>query len=598
SQPPGSRLQRQSYRAKFPSPRAVSSPVRAITLHMPIDTMLPTDVWDYIVVGGGLAGSVVSSRLLALNNTAKILVIEAGANAAGRTDILYVNSTNLIQGDFDWNYFTTPQPQLNNRTIQSAAGKGLGGGSLINTCKLSHGGWMRGARVDYDEWAELVNDSRWGYDGQLPFFKSSEEFWTKANADEHGYDGPLKVEVPSITGRVYPLRDAVYASYESVGIEALPGLDANSGQNLGFGEIAENRRNGARQIAPKYYPLDGVTVMTNTLVEKILLQSDNSSGSGDLVATGVRLANGTEILGKEIIAAAGAYRTPQLLMLSGIGPSDELAKHGIDIKVESPDVGQNFADHAFFTYNWRLSPEYQNVTVDSGNPLFFESQYGLGQPNNFVASFNIEDKAGFIAAITEEEGAAPDPATHPLLKNERTLMEGFVLYVNTDPSLPSNSTYLTTANVALNPTSRGSVTLSSADPATAPLINPNFFASGVDRFVWRDSIRRMTRMMIGGDSPLSQGIVEAEATTGGLKPFTLESTDEEIEERIRASVIGTYHPMGTCAMGKVVDSNLRVKGVSNLRVVDASVFPTIITAHIQAAVYALAEQAAEIIASS
>ncbi|WYZ40069.1 hypothetical protein EsH8_IV_000410 [Colletotrichum jinshuiense] len=549
--------------------------------------MLATDVWDYIVVGGGLAGSVVSNRLLALNNTAKILVIEAGQNAAGRTDILYVNSTNLIQGDFDWNYFSTPQAQLNNRVIQSAAGKGLGGG------------WMRGARVDYDEWAQLVNDSRWNYDNQLPYFKRSEEYWTNdTNPDEHGHDGPMKIEAPSVTGRVYPLRDAVYASYESVGIKALPGLDANAGENIGFGEISENRRNGVRQIASEYYPLGGVTVLTDTLVEKVLLRHDNSSSSNDLVATGVRLANGTEIRGKEIIAAAGAYRTPQLLMLSGIGPADILKQYGIDQKVDSPQVGKNFADHAFFTANWRLSPQYRNSTVDSGNPLFFQPQYGVGQPNNFVASFNVEDKDGLIEAITKEEGSTPDPKTHPLLKNERTLMEGFVLYVNTDPSLPSNSTYLTTANVGLHPTARGTVTIASSDPSTPPLIDPNFFGSEVDRFVWRDSIRRMTRMMVGGDSPLSQGIVESEAAPAGLKPFTLESTDEEIEERIRATAIGTYHPMGTCAMGKVVDGDLRVKGVSNLRVVDASVFPTIITAHIQAAVYALAEQAAEVIASS
>ncbi|GKT95570.1 glucose dehydrogenase [Colletotrichum tofieldiae] len=495
--------------------------------------MLPTDVWDYIVVGGGLAGSVVSSRLLALNNTAKILVIEAGRSAAGRTDILYVNSTNLIQGEFDWNYFSTPQAQLNNRVIQSASGKGLGGGSLINTC-----GWMRGARVDYDEWAQLVNDSRWSYDSQLPYFKRSEEYWTDhVNPDEHGHHGPLKIEVPSVTGRVYPLRDAVYESYETVGITALPGLDANAGENIGFGEISENRRNGVRQIASEYYSLDGVTILTDTLVEKVLLQSDNSSSTDNLVATGVRLADGTEIRGKEIIAAAGAYRTPQLLMLSGIGPADELKQHGIEQKVDSPEVGKNFADHAFFTANWRLSPKYRNSTVDSGNPLFFQQQYGLGQPNNFVASFNVEDKDGLVDAIAKEEGKTPDPATHPLLKNERTLMEGFVLYVNTNPSLPSNSTYLTTANVGLHPTARGSVRLGSSNPYTPPLINPNFFGSEVDRFVWRDSIRRMTRMMVGGNSPLSQGIVEAEAAPAGLKPFTLESTDEEIDERIRASVM-------------------------------------------------------------
>ncbi|KAK1637316.1 GMC oxidoreductase-domain-containing protein [Colletotrichum phormii] len=461
--------------------------------------MLPTDVWDYIV----------------------ILVIEAGSSAAGRTDILYVNSTNLISGDFDWNYYSTPQSQLNNRVIQSAAGKGLGGGSLINTC-----GWMRGARVDYDEWADLVNDSRWSYDSQLPFFKRSEAYWTDVNADEHGFDGPLKVEDPSVTGRVYPLRDAVYVSYESIGIKALPGLDANAGQNLGFGEIAENRRNGVRQIASEYYPLDGIMVMTDTLVEKILLRSDNNSSSsaGTLVATGVRLANGTEILGKEIIAAAA-----------------DALRHR--------PVGKNFADHAFFTYNWRLSPQYRNSTVDSGNSLFFQPQYGLGQPNHFVASFGVEDKDGLVAAITEEEGSAPDAATHPLLKNERIHMEGFVLYVNTNPALPSNSTYLTTANVGLHPTSRGSVTLNSADPREAPLIDPNFFGSEVDRFVWRDSIRRMTRMMIGGESPLSQGIVEAEAAPEGLKPFTLPCS--------RQSSRFTSRPLCTLSPSRLLKSLLR-----------------------------------------
>ncbi|KAF5528611.1 Oxygen-dependent choline dehydrogenase [Colletotrichum aenigma] len=559
--------------------------------------MLPAEVWDYIVVGGGLAGTVVSSRLLALKSSAKILVIEAGQSAAGRSDILYVNSTNLIQGDFDWNDYSIPQPQLDNRTIQMAAGKGLGGGSLINTCKYpSSSGWMRGARVDYDEWAELVNDSRWSYESQLPYFKRTEEYWTRdVNPEEHGHEGPLKIEVPSVTGRVYPLRDAVLDSYASVGIEALPGLDANGGTNIGVGEISENRRNGVRQITPEYYRLDGAAVMTGSLVEKVLIDEDSL---GNLVATGVRLANGTEIRGKQVIAAAGAYRTPQLLMLSGIGPSDVLQQHGIEQKVDLPEVGRNFADHPFFIANWRLAPEYRNTTVDSGNPLFFKPEYGLGQPNNFVASFNVEDKTGLAEAISNEKGKTPDAETHPLLKDERTLMEAFVLYVNTNPSLPSNYTYLTTANVGLLPTSRGSVTIASRNPETPPVINPNFFASEIDRFVWRDSIRRMIRMMVGGESTLSRGIVEAEAPPAGLEALTVDSTDEEIEARIRAAVIGTYHPMGTCAMGKVVDSDLRVKGVANLSVVDASVFPTIITAHIQAAVYALAEQAAEIIASS
>lgn len=401
---------------------------------------------------------------------------------------------------------------------------------------------MRGSKVDFDEWASLAEDSRWSYDGLLPYFKSTESFWnSNTNPSQHGYDGPLKVEVPSTTGRVYPLRDAVFNSYEAVGIEALPGLDANTGDNLGFGEIAENRRNGKRQIASEYYPLDGITVLTGSLVEKILLENvstDNGNRSGNkLIATGVRLVNGTEFRGKEIIASAGAYRTPQLLMLSGIGPAEVLSEFGIEQKLDAPEVGQGLADHLFFTTEWKLAPEHRLDTVDSGDPLFSEAQYGLGQPNNFVASYGVSDVSGLAQAIASDEGQAPVPDAHPLLKETRTLFEAFVLYTNFDPTLPTNSSYLTAANVGLLPTSRGSVSISSSDPTVPPVINPNFFASEVDRFVWRDGLRKTIKMMVGGETPLSQGIVLGEAPPAGLSALTVDSTDDEIDARIRATAM-------------------------------------------------------------
>lgn len=403
---------------------------------------------------------------------------------------------------------------------------------------------MRGSKVDFEEWASLANDSRWGYDGLLPYFRSTESFWNNStNPDQHGYDGPLKVEVPSTTGRVYPLRDAVFNSYEAVGIEALPGLDANAGKNLGFGEIAENRRNGKRQIASKYYSLTGITVLTETLVEKILLEDvamnngSSSSGGNKIVATGVRLVNGTEFRGREIIASAGSYRTPQLLMLSGIGPAEVLSEYDIEQKLNAPEVGQGLADHLFLTTEWKLAPDYSLDTVDSGNPLFSESQYGLGQPNNFVASYGVSDVPGLTDAISSDEGQVPDPNSHWLLKETRTFFEAFVLYTNFDSTLPSNSSYITAANVGLFPTSRGSVSINSSDPTVPPVINPNFFASEVDRFVWRDGLRRVIKMMLGGDSPLSQDIVVGEAPPAGLPALTLDSTDEEIEARIRATAM-------------------------------------------------------------
>lgn len=403
---------------------------------------------------------------------------------------------------------------------------------------------MRGSKVDFEEWASLANDSRWGYDGLLPYFRSTESFWNNStNPNQHGYNGPLKVEVPTTTGRVYPLRDAVFNSYEAVGIEALPGLDANAVDNLGFGEIAENRRNGKRQIASKYYPLDGITVLTESLVEKILLEDvakNNESSSLDgnkVVAIGVRLVNGTEFRGKEIIASAGSYRTPQLLMLSGVGPAEVLSEYGIEQKVDVPEVGQGLADHLFLTTAWKLAPEYRMDTVDSGNTLFSEPQYGLGQPNNFVASYGVSDIPGLTRAISSDEGQATEPHTNWLLKEARTLFEAFVLYTNLDPTLPSNDSYLTVANVGLLPTSRGSVSISSSDPMDPPVINPNFFATEVDRFVWRYGLRKVIKMMVGGESPLSQGIVVGEAPPAGLPALTVDSTDDEIDARIRATAM-------------------------------------------------------------
>lgn len=283
-------------------------------------------------------------------------------------------------------------------------------------------------------------------------------------------------------------------------------------------------------------------------------------------------------------------------MLSGIGPADTLASFGIKQVVDAPEVGQNFADHVFYTTEWQLAPGYQKDTVDSGNPLFSEPQYGLGVPNNFVASFTVNDTQGLIAAITADEGQKPDPETHPLLKSPRALMEAFVMYANFDTTLPTNNTYLTTVNVGLLPTARGSVSINSSDPTVPPLIDANLFGTEVDRFVWRHGLRVMTEMMTG-DTALGSGIIVGNTPPAGLAPLTRDSTDAEIESRVRATAISSYHPIGTCSMGKVVDSSLRVLGVDSLRIVDASVIPTPITAHIQAAVYALAHQAAEIIVS-
>ncbi|XWW95404.1 hypothetical protein V2A60_003362 [Cordyceps javanica] len=544
-------------------------------------------LWDYIFVGGGLSASVASNRLLKHNPMLKILVVEAGANANQDPSVVYPNSTNLMGGEYDWKYKTVPQVHLGKRQIDLPCGKALGGGTVINA-----GGWSRGAKRDYDLWAEAVGDPRWSYDGLLPYFRETERVANVSiNPEQHGANGPVYIQGVVSTEREYPLREIVLDSWKDVGVHVLPYLDGNAGEPNGVGDLFENRHEGRRQIASVVYPLDGVHVLTETLVAKVLLNT-NANIHRPHRATGIQLANGTEIAGHEVILSAGAVRTPQILMLSGIGPALELAKHNISPKVIAPDVGQHLVDHGLFPVMWKLKDPSAGYSIGSGNPLFNETQYGWGTPADFLVSAGVEDKKGLASAIEEDEGRKPDPRTHPLLDQERTFNEYVIQYAG----LPDGST-ITSATINLLPSSRGTVKLASSNVQDAPLIDPNYHATAVDRFVARDGMRRLIALT-EGETRLGRDILDGDAGAPGFdKPFTTNSTDDYIEKRFAAGLGSTYHPMGTAAMGKVVDTKLRVKGVAGLRVVDTSVFPVVITAHLQVATYAMANAAADIIYS-
>ncbi|KAI1211224.1 putative GMC oxidoreductase [Annulohypoxylon truncatum] len=543
--------------------------------------------WDYMFVGGGLAASVVSHRLHQFDPSLKILVVEAGPDASNRSDIIWPNSTNLIGGDFDWKDNSVNQLHLDGRSINLPNGKALGGGTVING-----GGWLRGDKYDYDLWGSLTNDARWSYDGQLPYMRKTETFWNNTtNPDQHGHNGPVLIQSATSTDRAFPLRDYALRSWAEVGIDPLLGLDANAGNPLGVGELNENKEEGRREIASSIYPLDGITVLTNTLVEKVLVEkTDHAEDGNGAVAVGIRLACNTEIRGREIIVAAGAVRTPQVLMLSGVGPAGELTKHGIPTLVDHPDVGQNLADHGLFFHAWKVKDPSAGWAVGSPNPLFSQPQYGLGFPFDLIVSSDVR-KEGLAAAIAEDEGAVPDPSSHPLLADKRTFVEHVFMYAGA-----ADGSLVTFGAIMLLPTARGSVKLASADIREAPLIDPNFLGTAVDRYVAREAIKTQIKFAGSDATVIGREILNGEAGAAGFdEVLSTNSTDEYIDARIRAGFGTSFHPMGTAAMGKVVDSKLRVKGVRGLRVVDASVFPVAITGHLQVATYALAEQAAEII---
>ncbi|KAI0419840.1 hypothetical protein F5X98DRAFT_334042 [Xylaria grammica] len=551
--------------------------------------MLPA-VWDYIVVGGGLAGTTLSSRLHGYNSSLQILVVEAGGDASHDPSILWENSTNLVHGTYDWAYLTTAQENLNGRHIDAPAGRCLGGGTAINGCE-----WMRGDATDYNDWADMVNDDRWGYDNMLQYIKKSEEWFSTQNEADHGQNGAIFVSSPLYENRTYPLSSDLMESWQQLGVPVLENEDMNTGNNVGLGQLNQNRRRGARQVANTRYPLDGVTVLTHTLVQSVLVDTDGDTPT----ATGVILANGTEYQAREVIVSGGSYRSPQILMLSGIGPRALLERHNITVKFEQPQVGRNFLDHFQFDQNWKLVDPSKDYAIGSGNHLFTEPQYSWGAHIPFVVS-NPVPAAGIAAAIETDEGTPPDPDTNFYLRNVQAMNEnnvGFAAHTTLGDGVHIDGTHIASTIVGLKPSSRGSITISSARIENGPIIDPNYYATELDKYSWRTGLRNITQLMLG-NTTLGRSIIASETPPEGFEPMTLDSTDEYLDSRIAHGAFSTYHPMGSCSMGKVVDTDLRVIGVDGLRVVDASVIPIPFGAHLQSPTYALAEHAAAIIAGA
>ncbi|KAI0403211.1 putative GMC oxidoreductase [Xylaria palmicola] len=542
--------------------------------------------WDYIFIGGGLAGSVVASRLSQLDSSLKVLVIEAGPNANNEPNIVWSSSTNLIGGDFDWEDSTVSQRHLDGRKIGLATGKALGGGTVING-----GGWVRGRKFDFDLWGSLVQDKRWTYEGQLLFMQKSERCWNgTSNLEQHGSTGPVPIQSVTSTKREFPLRKHTLDSWKELGFHELPHLDGNAGDPLGIAELQEGRDSGRRVISAAVYSLESVTVLTNTLVEKILIEKQ-AAGNDRLKAVGVRLADSTEIHGREIILAAGALRSPQILLRSGIGPATDLNELDIPVLLDQPEVGRNLADHSMLFTAWKVKDSAGGWALGSPNPLFSQPQYGWGHPFDFLVCSDVAKK-GLAAAIAGDEGGVvPDPATHPLLAYSRIFIEYiFMLAGAPDGSL------VTFGAAPMLPTARGTIKFASANCSDPPLIDPNYLGTAVDRYVAREAVKMQIKFAGSNATVVGREILDGEAGAPGVDGvLSVDSTDDYIDARIRAGLGTCQHPMGSLSMGKVVDVDLRVKGVDSLRVVDASVFPVVLTGHIQAAVYALAEQAAGII---
>ena len=350
----------------------------------------------------------------------------------------------------------------------------------------------------------------------------------------------------------------------------------NCGHPNGVSRLVENWHEASRQHAAICYSLDGVHVMTNTIVQRILVENG--------IAAGVELENGQRLRAtREVIVSCGALRTPQILMLSGIGPRPELSEHGIAQVVDLP-VGQNLHDHGSINIVWKLKNPEKGYAV--GSPAFNKPEYMTGNPMDWMATGAAPDQDLQKAATVDGTEFQSGPRTD----YEVTVMYGITAAAPVQMA-PMDGTHITTGVLCMSPTSRGTVTLASKSAADNPIIDPCYFATEHDRAVLRAGMRVALRAMES-----MKDYIVGETPPPDMPRISSASSDDELNQRIDTMCWSWFHAAGTASMGKVVDSKCRVYGVDRLRVVDASIMPLSVTAHLQAPMYAIAESAAELIA--
>lgn len=418
--------------------------------------------FDYIVVGGGLAGCTLASRLHESDPTLEVLLIEAGSDVSNHP----ITSTPMAcfashGSDLDYNYQTTPQEHLDGRSLYQAAGKALSGGTAIN-----YGTWTRGSAFDYDRWSQLVDDARWSYAGLLPYFRKTEAcFSPDVNKQEHGTDGPIHTACMSASSksRIYPLRQPLLKAWNKLGLKRID--DANSGNPLGVAELVENWRDGKRQLASQAYNLDGVQVRTTTTVKQVLVAEKKDGPS----AIGVKLLDGTCLIARrEVIISAGAYRSPQILMLSGIGPAEQLQRHNIPLLVENSQVGENFHDHLLVAIPFKLRKPQLGLSM--GIPLWSDPAYQMGLPCDWIVTDRAPDEE--IRQVLTREGFSPKSPDH-LLQPGSCHTEILIVYAPagapiTNTHVPVDGTHIGAVVAAMTTESRGKVGLKSSDPRNSP----------------------------------------------------------------------------------------------------------------------------------
>ena len=521
--------------------------------------------YDYIIVGGGSAGAVVAARL-SENPLLSVLLLEAGGSDRHPFYHLPAGFAKMTKGIGSWGWDTVPQRHMQNKVFRYTQAKVIGGGSTINAQI-----YTRGNAQDYDDWRQM-GCKGWGYDDVLPYFRKAEDNDTYDNRF-HGKGGPLGVSQPIAP---LPVCEAYFKAAAALGIPR--NMDVNGEKQDGTCYYQLTQRNARRSSAAMAYLAPNrrranLTIRTGAQVRRLIVENGR--------ATGVVLIDGTRLMAtSEVILSAGAIGTPRLLQLSGIGPADQLSGLGIEVVLDQPQVGANLQDHLDLYCIAELSGPYSYDLY--ARPLWAMRaglQY-LFRRKGPVAS-SLFETGGFWYA--DKSARSPDIQLHLGLG---TGIEHGVA------SMPQGGITLNSCH--LRPRSRGTVRLQSADPARAPLIDPNYLADPLDREM---SIRGLQ---------LTQAIL----SQGPLKDFILAQrlpgpevkTAEDYFNFICQHAKTSHHCAGTCRMGvdaqAVVDPQLRFIGIAGLRIVDNSIMPRVISSNTNAAAIMIGEKAADMIKAS
>ncbi len=510
-------------------------------------------MYDYVIVGAGSAGCVLAARL-SEDPDVSVLLLEAGPPDTAENLHVPLGYLKLARTEVDWDYATAPEPNCNDRRISLPRGKVLGGSSSVNAMV-----YIRGNRLDYDDWGV----PGWGWDDLFPYFLKAED--NERGASEwHAIGGPLAVSDQRSGNVITP-------AFVEAGTEA--GLarneDFNGAEQDGVGMYQVTQRGGMRASAAVAYlhpalERPNLTVMPYMHVNRVLFEGIRAVG-----VEATQLGQAQELRAeREVILCGGAFNSPQLLMLSGVGPAEHLTMKEVEVLLDQPAVGANLSDHAA-TYNVWTTPEPQSLLL-ALEPAALE-EFTASQTGPFAS--NLAESGGF--ARVGDGAPAPDVQIHvaPVQIVDEGMGDPTAHGVWVSPCL-------------LTPGSRGSVRLASDDPTAKPIVRNDFYAAAED----------LPRMVA------AVRLMEEICAQPAMQPYCAErftvpagETDDDLRAHIARTTFPIYHPVGTCAIGSVVDADLRVQGLEGIRVVDASVMPTVPRGNTNAPTIAIAERAADLV---